>query len=69
MTAYRNITYYYLLCRFFIMYLVEELVHTHLRKRKSKKEKDIKTDMNRSTNELVENGQIVSSYTNGHSHA
>lgn len=51
------------------MYLVEELVHTHLRKRKSKKEKDIKTDMNRSTNELVENGQIVSSYANGHSHA
>ncbi|KAI4495217.1 hypothetical protein M0804_001418 [Polistes exclamans] len=59
-------------CGFFIMYLVEESVHTHLRNRKSKKEQNIKKDVNRSTNELVEEGQTVTnghSHTNGHGHS
>ncbi|RLU19196.1 hypothetical protein DMN91_007753 [Ooceraea biroi] len=49
---------------FFIMYLVEESVHTYLRKRTADRDITIKKDVNRSTNELVENGHP----TPGHSH-
>ncbi|XP_066583562.1 zinc transporter ZIP1-like isoform X3 [Prorops nasuta] len=52
---------------FFIMYLVEEIVHAHLRRKQANQE-NIKVDVNRSTNELVENGHTLPPYTNGHSH-
>ncbi|OAD53872.1 Zinc transporter ZIP3 [Eufriesea mexicana] len=53
---------------FFIMYLVEESVHTHLRRKQAHKEKCSKKDVSRSTNELVENGQTLSNCVSGHSH-
>ncbi|XP_015115714.1 zinc transporter ZIP1 isoform X2 [Diachasma alloeum] len=60
---------------FFIMYLVEEIVHSRLRRQEKKCAKHMETDVNRSTNELVENGQISYSanghspnYGHGHSH-
>ncbi|XP_020288069.1 zinc transporter ZIP1-like isoform X3 [Pseudomyrmex gracilis] len=53
---------------FFIMYLVEESVHTYLRKRQTKQQVNTKKDVNRSTNELVENGQASSCASNGHAH-
>ncbi|KMQ90809.1 zinc transporter zip3 [Lasius niger] len=54
---------------FFIMYLVEESVHTYLRKRQVERQITDKKDMNRSTNELVENGQMTPScVSNGHTH-
>ncbi|XP_076238730.1 zinc transporter ZIP3-like isoform X2 [Calliopsis andreniformis] len=53
---------------FFIMYLVEESVHTHLRKKQAHKEECEKRDVMRSTNELVENGQSMSNCVSGHSH-
>ncbi|XP_011264589.1 zinc transporter ZIP1 isoform X3 [Camponotus floridanus] len=59
---------------FFIMYLVEESVHTYLRKRQKERQISDKKDVHRSTNELVENGQIAPSCVNhshlhtGHSH-
>ncbi|CAD1474365.1 unnamed protein product, partial [Heterotrigona itama] len=43
---------------FFIMYLVEESVHTHLRKKQARREGSSK-DVTKSTNELVENGQTL----------
>uniref|UniRef100_A0A0C9R6C4 Slc39a3 protein n=1 Tax=Fopius arisanus TaxID=64838 RepID=A0A0C9R6C4_9HYME len=52
---------------FFIMYLVEEIVHSRLRHHEKKCVKHMEKDVNRSTNELVENGQINYS-SNGHSH-
>ncbi|XP_076163272.1 zinc transporter ZIP1-like isoform X2 [Ptiloglossa arizonensis] len=52
---------------FFIMYLVEESVHTHLRKKQAQRVSSQK-DVNRSTNELVENGQTVPNCVSGHSH-
>ncbi|KAG5343823.1 S39A3 protein, partial [Acromyrmex heyeri] len=59
---------YMLACTgFFIMYLVEESVHTYLRKRQMMRRDSNKKDINLSTNELVENGQIQS-YANGHAH-
>ncbi|XP_072748012.1 zinc transporter ZIP1-like isoform X2 [Anoplolepis gracilipes] len=61
---------YMLACAgFFIMYLVEESVHTYLRRRQVERQINDKKDMNRSTNELVENGQTPSYGNNGHSHA
>ncbi|XP_029172450.1 zinc transporter ZIP1-like isoform X2 [Nylanderia fulva] len=51
---------------FFIMYLVEESVHSYLRKRQVEQQITDKKDMSRSTNELVENGQITPSCNNGH---
>ncbi|KAG5316151.1 S39A1 protein, partial [Acromyrmex insinuator] len=53
---------------FFIMYLVEESVHTYLRKRQMTRRDSNKKDINLSTNELVENGQIQSYASNGHAH-
>ena len=53
---------------FFIMYLVEETVHTYLRKRQVTRQDSSKKDVNLSTNELVENGQIQSYASNGHAH-
>ncbi|KAG7207375.1 hypothetical protein KM043_009036 [Ampulex compressa] len=53
---------------FFIMYLVEESVHTHLRNKQASNEIGSKKDVNRSTNELVENGQALPPCANGHSH-
>ncbi|XP_012057235.1 PREDICTED: zinc transporter ZIP1-like [Atta cephalotes] len=53
---------------FFIMYLVEESVHTYLRKRQMTRQDFNKKDVNLSTNELVENGQIQSCASNGHAH-
>ncbi|KAK0095622.1 hypothetical protein PV326_007825 [Microctonus aethiopoides] len=55
---------------FFIMYLVEEIVHTKLRHRESMVENVEKKDVNRSTNELVENGQVCQGnvHSHGHSH-
>jgi len=55
------------LCRFFIMYLVEESVHTYLRKRQAD-QNICKKDVSLSTNELVENGQTQSCASNGHTH-
>ncbi|XP_011696963.1 PREDICTED: zinc transporter ZIP1-like isoform X2 [Wasmannia auropunctata] len=55
---------------FFIMYLVEESVHTYLRKRQTGRKDSCKKDMNLSTNELVENGQTSQPCaSNGHAHA
>ncbi|XP_031826805.1 zinc transporter ZIP3 isoform X3 [Nomia melanderi] len=53
---------------FFIMYLVEESVHTHLRKKQAQREDSSKKDVSRSTNELVENGQTLPNCVSGHSH-
>ncbi|KYN27266.1 Zinc transporter ZIP1 [Trachymyrmex cornetzi] len=53
---------------FFIMYLVEESVHTYLRKRQMTTRDSNKKDVNLSTNELVENGQIQQCASNGHAH-
>ncbi|CAK9797454.1 Zinc transporter ZIP3 [Anthophora plagiata] len=53
---------------FFIMYLVEESVHTYLRMRQADKEESSSKDVSRSTNELVENGKTPSNCVNGHSH-
>ncbi|XP_076754690.1 zinc transporter ZIP1-like isoform X2 [Xylocopa sonorina] len=53
---------------FFIMYLVEESVHTHLRKKQAHKEECSQRDVSRSTNELVENGQTLPNCVSGHSH-
>ncbi|XP_018400676.1 PREDICTED: zinc transporter ZIP3-like [Cyphomyrmex costatus] len=53
---------------FFIMYLVEESVHTYLRKRQMMRRDTSKKDVNLSTNELVENGQIQQCVSNGHAH-
>lgn len=51
------------------MYLVEESVHTHVRNRKrTVREANDMKDVNRSTNELVENGRTPSVCSNGHSH-
>ncbi|XP_076643576.1 uncharacterized protein LOC143353857 [Halictus rubicundus] len=52
---------------FFIMYLVEESVHSHLRHKQTKRENS-KKDVSRSTNELVENGQTQPNCVSGHSH-
>ncbi|KAK1128805.1 hypothetical protein K0M31_019953 [Melipona bicolor] len=52
---------------FFIMYLVEESVHTHLRKKQARREGSSK-DVTKSTNELVENGQTLPNCVSGHSH-
>ncbi|KAF3429699.1 hypothetical protein E2986_11077 [Frieseomelitta varia] len=52
---------------FFIMYLVEESVHTHLRKKQTRREGSSK-DVTKSTNELVENGQTLPNCVSGHSH-
>ncbi|XP_043468996.1 zinc transporter ZIP1-like isoform X3 [Leptopilina heterotoma] len=55
---------------FFIMYLVEELVHTRLRHKKRHASSQFNVDVNHSTNELVENGKIDhSSLPNGRNHA
>ncbi|XP_011860607.1 PREDICTED: zinc transporter ZIP3-like isoform X2 [Vollenhovia emeryi] len=54
---------------FFIMYLVEESVHTYLRKRQADRDVTIKKDVNFSTNDLVENGQTPSCTNNSHAHA
>ncbi|XP_078051122.1 zinc transporter ZIP3 isoform X2 [Augochlora pura] len=51
---------------FFIMYLVEESVHTHLRAKQAEREKN--SNVSRSTNELVEDGQTQMNCVNGHSH-
>ncbi|XP_076387051.1 zinc transporter ZIP1-like isoform X1 [Megachile rotundata] len=53
---------------FFLMYLVEESVHSHLRKKENQKDEYSKKDVSRSTNELVENGQTLPNCGNGHSH-
>ncbi|XP_026672652.1 zinc transporter ZIP3-like isoform X3 [Ceratina calcarata] len=53
---------------FFIMYLVEESVHSHLRTQQARKEERSTKDVTRSTNELVENGQTPSNRVSGHSH-
>ncbi|XP_076619168.1 zinc transporter ZIP1 isoform X3 [Colletes latitarsis] len=53
---------------FFIMYLVEESVHTHLRKKQTQREANSQKDVSRSTNELVENGQTLPNCVSGHSH-
>ncbi|XP_011629888.1 zinc transporter ZIP1-like [Pogonomyrmex barbatus] len=54
---------------FFIMYLVEESVHTYLRKRQAGRQDTHKKDVNRSTSELVEKGEMsVSRVSNGHAH-
>lgn len=52
------------------MYLVEEIVHTKLRHRESMVENVEKKDVNRSTNELMENGQVCQGnvHSHGHSH-
>ncbi|XP_032673908.1 zinc transporter ZIP1-like isoform X2 [Odontomachus brunneus] len=52
---------------FFVMYLVEECVHTHLKRRQKQGASNAK-DVNRSTNELMEIGQAVPSCANGHTH-
>ncbi|KAK9296613.1 hypothetical protein QLX08_009446 [Tetragonisca angustula] len=52
---------------FFIMYLVEESVHTHLRKKQTHRGGSSK-DVTKSTNELVENGQTLPNCVSGHSH-
>lgn len=50
------------------MYLVEECVHTHLKRRQKQGASKVK-DVNRSTNELMESGhQTVSPCANGHTH-
>ncbi|XP_051165423.1 zinc transporter ZIP1-like isoform X3 [Leptopilina boulardi] len=54
---------------FFIMYLVEELVHTRLRHKKRHASSQFKVDVNHSTNELVENGKDHLSLPNGRNHA
>ncbi|XP_034934316.1 zinc transporter ZIP1-like isoform X2 [Chelonus insularis] len=51
---------------FFIMYLVEEIVHTKLRQREQHEVKHVEKDVNHSTNELVENNGCVVGH--GHSH-
>ncbi|XP_053970725.1 zinc transporter ZIP1-like isoform X2 [Hylaeus volcanicus] len=53
---------------FFVMYLVEEAVHSHLRKKQAQRETRSQKDVSRSTNELVENGQALPNCVNGHSH-
>ncbi|XP_076662670.1 zinc transporter ZIP1-like isoform X3 [Andrena cerasifolii] len=53
---------------FFIMYLVEESVHTHLRKKQAQRAESAKKDVTRSTSELVENGQSLPNCVSGHSH-
>ncbi|XP_018310907.1 zinc transporter ZIP1 isoform X2 [Mycetomoellerius zeteki] len=53
---------------FFIMYLVEESVHTYLKKRQITRRDSNKKDVNLSTNELVENGQIQPYANNNHAH-
>ncbi|XP_029671341.1 zinc transporter ZIP1-like isoform X4 [Formica exsecta] len=61
---------YMLACAgFFIMYLVEESVHTYLRKRQVERQITDKKDINRSTNELVENGQVTPSCVSNHGHS
>ncbi|XP_014473188.1 PREDICTED: zinc transporter ZIP1-like isoform X3 [Dinoponera quadriceps] len=52
---------------FFIMYFVEECVHTHLRWRQKRAAPNVK-DVNRSTNELMESGPVVPPCANGHTH-
>ncbi|KZC10726.1 Zinc transporter ZIP3 [Dufourea novaeangliae] len=58
---------------FFIMYLVEESVHTHLRNKQAQRAKSSTKEVSRSTNELVENGHNppngVSSHCRGHGHS
>ncbi|XP_003493713.1 zinc transporter ZIP3-like isoform X2 [Bombus vosnesenskii] len=53
---------------FFIMYLVEESVHTHLRKKQAHRKENSNKDVTKSTNELVENGQTLANCVSGHSH-
>ncbi|XP_070152854.1 zinc transporter ZIP1-like isoform X3 [Polyergus mexicanus] len=61
---------YMLACAgFFIMYLVEESVHTYLRKRQVERQITDKKDINRSTNELVEDGQVTPSCVSNHGHS
>ena len=55
--------------RFFLMYFVEELIHTRLRKKQSHTSAKLNLDVNRSTNELVENGHEHSSIPSGRSNA
>ncbi|KAL0131776.1 hypothetical protein PUN28_002965 [Cardiocondyla obscurior] len=65
-----NVSLAELLCctGFFIMYLVEESVHTYLRKRQAEQQ-DTKKNVNLSTNDLVENGQVPPPCANnGHAH-
>lgn len=50
------------------MYLVEESVHTHLRKKQERRKECSKKDVSRSTNELVESGQTLSNCVSGQSH-
>ncbi|XP_043272674.1 zinc transporter ZIP1-like isoform X2 [Venturia canescens] len=54
---------------FFIMYLVEESVHSRLRKRQASANNNVKKDVNRSTSELVENGDSTLPVSHGHSHS
>ncbi|XP_033231461.1 zinc transporter ZIP1-like isoform X2 [Belonocnema kinseyi] len=54
---------------FFIMYLVEELIHSRLRKKESHAAAKFNMDVNHSTNELVENGKGHSSLPSGRSNA
>ena len=51
------------------MYFVEELIHTRLRKKQSHTSAKLNLDVNRSTNELVENGHEHSSIPSGRSNA
>lgn len=61
--------FFFFFRRFFLMYLVEECVHTRLRHRQATAKKNVAKDVNRSTNELVENGHSTLSASHGHSHA
>ena len=47
------------------MYLVEELIHSRLRKKESHAAANFNVDVNHSTNELVENGKGHSTLPNG----
>ncbi|KOC60850.1 Zinc transporter ZIP3, partial [Habropoda laboriosa] len=53
---------------FFIMYLVEESVHTYIRARKVNREESSNKDVSRSTNELVEDGKTPPNCASGRSH-
>lgn len=50
------------------MYLVEESVHSYLRKKKTYRKEFSKKDVSRSTNELVENGETLPNFVSEHSH-
>lgn len=58
----------YMFLSFFIMYLVEESIHSYLRKKKTHRKEFSKKDVSRSTNELVENGETLPNFISGHSH-